>query len=139
VQNLTKAFHPQSLAIYFGAANGELRAMGPGVPPRLTSLAADTPILRELTVRGRPWDIPPPGDPEAPQNSPLAPLSPECLVPLLGHDARLMGLFVLGQPLSEEPYSSEDKRLLDSVAGQAAVALEKKRGDRRRTAQKKRR
>jgi phosphoserine phosphatase RsbU/P len=122
--HFTQAFHPQSLAIYFGAANGELRAIGLAVPPGLATLAADTPILRELTVRGRAWDIPPPGDPEAPQNSPLAPLAPECLVPLLGHDARLMGLLVLGQPLSEEPYSSEGKRLLDSVAGQAAVALE---------------
>jgi serine phosphatase RsbU (regulator of sigma subunit) len=36
----------------------------------------------------------------------------------------LVGLLVLGQPLSEEPYSREDKRLLDSVAGQAAVSLE---------------
>jgi sigma-B regulation protein RsbU (phosphoserine phosphatase) len=123
-QNLTKAFHPQSLAIYFCAANGELRAMGPAVPPELATLPANIPILHELTVRGRPWDIPPPGDPEAPQNSPFAPLSPECLVPLLGHDVRLMGLLVMGQPLSEEPYSSEDKRLVDSVAGQAAIALE---------------
>ena len=48
-------------------------------------------------------------------------------MPLLGHDARLVGLLVLGQPLSEEPYSSEDKRLLDSVAGQAAVSLENMR------------
>jgi serine phosphatase RsbU (regulator of sigma subunit) len=45
-------------------------------------------------------------------------------VPLLGHGTHLVGLLVLGQPLSEEPYSSEDKRLLDSVAGQSAIALE---------------
>jgi len=42
----------------------------------------------------------------------------------LGHDAKLVGLLVLGCPLSEEPYSREDKRLLDSVAVQAAVSLE---------------
>jgi len=36
----------------------------------------------------------------------------------------LIGLLVLGQRLSEEPYSSEDKQLLDSVAGQAGIALE---------------
>ena len=124
-QHLARALHPQSLAIYFAAANGELRAIGPVVPAELATLPADAPILRELTVRRRTWDVPPPGDPDEPQNSPLAPLSPECLVPLLENDARLVGLLVLGQPLSEEPYSSEDKRLLDSVAGQAAVALEK--------------
>jgi phosphoserine phosphatase RsbU/P len=124
-QHLTRALHPQSLAIYFGAANGELRAIGPAVIAELATLPADAPILRELTVRGRAWDIPPPGDSDEPENSPLAPLSPECLVPLLENDTQLVGLLVLGQPLSEEPYSREDKRLLDSVAGQAAVALEK--------------
>jgi serine phosphatase RsbU (regulator of sigma subunit) len=54
----------------------------------------------------------------------LSPLSPECLVPILGRDSRLLGLLVLGQRQSEEPYSDEDKRLLDSVANQAGVALE---------------
>ncbi len=54
----------------------------------------------------------------------LASLAPECLVPILDHDGRLSGLLVLGQRLSEEPYSSEDKRLLDSVASQAGIALE---------------
>jgi len=126
-RHLTQAFHPQSLAIYFGGASGELVAISRPVPPELATLDANAPFLRELTARGRTWDVPPPSDPDAPQNFPLAPLSPECLVPLLGHDARLMGLLVLGQPLSEEPYSSEDKRLLDSVAGQAAVALENMR------------
>jgi len=51
-------------------------------------------------------------------------LSPECLVPITGRDAGLIGLLVLGQRLSEEPYSREDKHLLDSVAGQAGIALE---------------
>jgi serine phosphatase RsbU (regulator of sigma subunit) len=42
----------------------------------------------------------------------------------LGRDSRLVGLLVLGARLSEEPYSSDDKRLLTSVASQAGVALE---------------
>ena len=54
----------------------------------------------------------------------LASLIPECLVPIQNHKGRLSGLLVLGQRLSEEPYSNEDKRLLDSVASQAGIALE---------------
>jgi serine phosphatase RsbU (regulator of sigma subunit) len=54
----------------------------------------------------------------------LAPLRPECLVPILGRDGRLVGLVVLGERLSEEPYSREDKHLLASVASQAGLALE---------------
>jgi len=125
--HLTQAFHPQSLAIYFAAVSGQLDAIGPQVPSGITSLHPDAPFFRDLIAHGRAWDVPPPSDSEAPQILPLAVLSPECLVPLLGRDARLMGLLVLGQPLSEEPYSSEDKRLLDSVAGPAAGALENMR------------
>ncbi|HXY02696.1 MAG TPA: hypothetical protein VEI49_03920, partial [Terriglobales bacterium] len=51
-------------------------------------------------------------------------LAPECLVPILGRSGRLMGLLILGQRLSEEPYSGEDKCLLDSVAAQAGITLE---------------
>jgi sigma-B regulation protein RsbU (phosphoserine phosphatase) len=41
-----------------------------------------------------------------------------------GRESQLAGLLVLGQRMSEEPYSSEDKRLLASVASQAGIALE---------------
>jgi sigma-B regulation protein RsbU (phosphoserine phosphatase) len=123
-QHLAQAFHPQLLAIYFVGDSGELVAMGRPAVEGLNTLDASAPSLEQLRAHGRAWDVPPPGDPDFPRNFPLASLSPECLVPLLGHDVRLMGLLVLGQPRSEEPYSSEDKRLLDSVAGPAAVSLE---------------
>jgi serine phosphatase RsbU (regulator of sigma subunit) len=54
----------------------------------------------------------------------LAPLRPECLVPVLSRSSQWLGLIVLGMKLSEEPYSREDKMLLGSVASQAALALE---------------
>lgn len=123
-RHLSQAFHPQSLAIYFRGNNGVLTATGRHVPPELTNLPVDSPFLTSLRQYGRAWDIPPSDDPDQPQATPLSPLSPECLVPLLGHEAKMVGLLVLGRPLSEEPYSREDKRLLDSVAGQAAVSLE---------------
>ena len=43
---------------------------------------------------------------------------------MLGSDSQLRGVVVLGPRLSEESYSREDQRLLASVAGQAAAALE---------------
>jgi serine phosphatase RsbU (regulator of sigma subunit) len=42
----------------------------------------------------------------------------------VGRSGELAGLIVLGERLSEEPYSREDRRLLSSVAGQAGIALE---------------
>jgi serine phosphatase RsbU (regulator of sigma subunit) len=71
-------------------------------------------------VRGKAWDVP-----QGPDTSiGSTPLTPECLVPILGRDSRLIGLVVLGPRLSEEPYSGEDKSLLDLVASQAGITLE---------------
>ena len=54
----------------------------------------------------------------------LAPLDPECLVPICGSSGgQLQGLVVLGPRLSEESYSAMDKRLLASVASQAGIAM----------------
>ena len=122
--HLTQALHPKSLVFYFRADDDTLVAAGRPVPSELTTLPANSSFLAELAARGRAWDVPPPGSIDTPEEFPLASLFPECLVPLVGHGTHLVGLLVLGQPLSEEPYSSEDKRLLDSVAGQSAIALE---------------
>src|SRR5262249_52766435 len=89
------------------------------LPKQLDRIPADLPLLQELTLRGKAWDVP--GHSEPVSDSPLA---PECLVPILGRNSRLVGLLVLGQRRSEEPYSGEDKQLLDSVASQAGMALE---------------
>jgi len=123
-RHLSQALHPKSLVIYAAGSDGLLHAVGREVPAGFESLKADAPLLQKLAAYGRAWDVPPPDSRDAPENFSYVPLAPECLVPLLGHAARLVGLIVLGQPLSEEPYSGEDKRLLDSVAGQAAIALE---------------
>ena len=142
------ALHPQSLACYLEARDGHLvaerSAVSGGVapaPPRpmfpfrfgarfilreADTLPATLPLLDELARRGKAWDVPlaVSGDAETQKASPLA---PECLVPILGRNGKLIGLLVLGGRLSEEPYSGEDKYLLDSVARQAAVSLENMR------------
>ena len=122
--HLTQALHPKSLVVYAAGADGMLHAVGREIPAGFESLKPDAPLLQKLAAYGRAWDVPPPDSRDALENFPYVPLAPECLVPLLGHASHLVGLIVLGQPLSEEPYSREDKRLLDSVAGQAAIALE---------------
>ena len=139
------ALHPKSLACYLEAGDGNLVAeCGPAprefdtipaalprpkfplrfgalfIPQELDTIPAALPLLREIAQRGKAWDVP--QSPDAAGD--LGPLAPECLVPIPGRDSRLIGLLVLGRRLSEEPYSGEDKRLLDSVASQAAIALE---------------
>jgi phosphoserine phosphatase RsbU/P len=128
------ALHPKSLACYLEGRDGNLVAERGSVPrpqfpfrfgavfiPRdLDTIPATLPLLTEIAQHGKAWDVP--HGPEAAGD--LGPLAPECLVPILGRNSRLFGLLVLGQRLSEESYSNEDKRLLDSVASQAGITLE---------------
>jgi sigma-B regulation protein RsbU (phosphoserine phosphatase) len=120
--HLNQALQPSFLAVYLETGDNELSAARGSVPPELGTIPASHPMLTELARHGRPWDVSSSGD--APQPFLLAPLQPDCLVPILGRDGRLVGLVILGQRLSEEPYSREDKQLLASVASQAGVGLE---------------
>jgi sigma-B regulation protein RsbU (phosphoserine phosphatase) len=140
------ALRPKSLGCYLDAGDRNLVAEGQNLPrefgkaaavlPRpkfpfrfgarfvlreVDAIPATMPLLGELAARGKAWDVPPAVSDEAKDSAALA---PECLVPILGRNSGLIGLLVLGQRLSEEPYSGEDKYLLDSVASQAGIALE---------------
>jgi sigma-B regulation protein RsbU (phosphoserine phosphatase) len=119
---LEQALHPTFLLVYLESDGGFLRARG-SVPPELENLPRTLPWIERLAQSGRPMDALAP-EPDEPTTSPLRPLQPDCLVPMLGREARMLGLVALGPRLSEEPYSGEDKRLLASVATQAGIALE---------------
>ena len=98
------------------------RAAAGKLPPQC--LAPQTPLLVELARRGGPWDVSASVSDGLAADRVLAPMRAECLVPMQGRSGQLTGLLALGSRLSDEPYSREDKRLLASVATQAAVALE---------------
>jgi phosphoserine phosphatase RsbU/P len=117
------ALCPKSFACYFEGADGRLVVECETAPPGLDTFPATMMLLPELMRRGKAWALRP-GPPGAGGLTALAPIAPECLVPILGRAGGLIGLLVLGQRLSEEPYAGEDKHLLDSVAGQAGITLE---------------
>jgi len=145
-EQIEGALRPKSLACYLADGNGNLvvewvtAAQGadangnalarPKFPTRfgamfvhqeLQKIPTTMPLLTELAQRGKAWDVPVAGF-GGPNE--LAPLGAECLVPIMGRTSGLLGLLVLGPRLSEEPYSGEDKHLLDSVASQAGITLE---------------
>ncbi|MGA7382421.1 MAG: SpoIIE family protein phosphatase [Terriglobales bacterium] len=122
--HVREALHPKTFVCYLESGDGRLTAISETLPATLETLAASAPILVELASRGKTWEVLPSDFADTEELSVLAPLAPECLVPVLGRENNLIGLLVLGQRLSEEPYSGEDKRLLDSVAAQAGIALE---------------
>jgi len=131
--HLNQALHPSSLAVYLASRDREISATLGNVPPAVEIISARSPILAELERRGQSdghsrvpstWDVSPEGLNGTTGPFALAPLRPECLVPIPGRDSRVVGLLVLGGRLSEEPYSTDDKHLLTSVANQAGNALE---------------
>jgi phosphoserine phosphatase RsbU/P len=123
-RHLNEALRPSSFAAYLETQDNQLSAACGDVPPELHVISATEPMLAELARRGRPWEVPDETETGVPELFLLAPLQPDCLVPMLGRDSRLVGVLVLGPRLSEEPYSGEDKHLLASVASQAGIALE---------------
>jgi sigma-B regulation protein RsbU (phosphoserine phosphatase) len=122
--HLEKALHPKNFICYFTAGDSKLVVECGNPPPGAETLSTKLVSLAMLSLRGKSWDVPLPGEEGMEDLAMLAPIAPECLVPILDHAGLLSGLLVLGQRLSEEPYSSEDKRLLDSVASQAGIAIE---------------
>jgi len=132
--HIRQALHPASLVVYLEGRDGSLHAMRgapavdpdrvPATDPGPDRIPLDHPALIEVARLGRPIEVSPP-DPAGPVHPSLDGLPhAECLVPLVGRDARLVGVLLLGERLSEEPYSGEDRRLLSAVAGQAALALQ---------------
>jgi len=122
--HLNKALRPKTLACYVEDGDSLLVTGSRGVPPGSETLPANLPLLNQLAAHGKSLEVSNLSEDSPEALSVLAPLNPDCLVPILRHDNRLSGLIVLGPRLSEEPYSSEDKHLLDSVASQAGITLE---------------
>jgi len=121
-EQVTRALHPSSMMIYLRCGPEFLESQS-AIRVAAPKLRADLPELLDL-ARG---DVPREAPVEADGNdagSLWAILKADCLVPILGRGEQLLGLIVLGPRLSEEAYSSEDKVLLRSVAGQAGIALE---------------
>jgi sigma-B regulation protein RsbU (phosphoserine phosphatase) len=119
-QNIWDALHPRSMFVYLRANNGQLFAYAGNPPPEALTLSVTGAGIVELVDHDGPLEL----ISEEVRGTQLAPLDPECLVPIRGSGgAMLQGVAVLGPRLSEEPYSASDKRLLASVASQAGIAM----------------
>ena len=117
---IQEALHPMPLIVYLLTTDGKLQAYAGDAPSESVNLPGSGPRLDELAGRSEPIEV----NPDVVRGTPLEVLSPECLVPIRGSsDGELQGLIVLGPRMSEEPYSTRDKRLLASVGSQAAIAM----------------
>ena len=121
-RHVSEALHPKTLACYLDSGNGRLAAISGTQPATLATLAASAPVssnLHDAGKRGRCHLV----NQRRRINCTRAPRA-GMLGTYLGRENNLIGMLVLGQRRSEEPYSREDKQLLDSVAAHAGIALE---------------
>jgi sigma-B regulation protein RsbU (phosphoserine phosphatase) len=123
-QHLGEALHPARLAVYLRTRGRLLTRYADTGTTSPGTLDPDLDVVQAAARQARPWDVSEPVESEVVAGSVLAPLGPDCLVPVLGRGRGLVGLLVLGPRMSDEPYSREDKKLLASVASQAGIALE---------------
>jgi sigma-B regulation protein RsbU (phosphoserine phosphatase) len=118
--HIQDALHPMPLFIYLRSREGKLHAYAGHPPDEAVELLNTAEGLEQLAGRGEPVEL----DPDTLRGPPMEHLGAECLVPVRGaNESELQGLAVLGPRLSEEPYSTRDKRLLASVASQAGIAI----------------
>ncbi len=133
-----EALHISRIAVFLRSGDDFQLQYATGTPPtsasspapshRLSLPAASTTIATLTHTRGpanvyrddpTSWLV----DATDAERSALADLSTELLVALPGRN-RLIGVMALGSKRSEEPYTSSDRHLLQTVAAQTGLALE---------------
>jgi sigma-B regulation protein RsbU (phosphoserine phosphatase) len=119
-QNTCDALHPRTMFVYLRNGAGHFFAYTGNPPAEAATLSPRAQAIAMLAERSGPLEL----NPEETSGTQLQSLQAECLVPIRGSsEGELQGGIVLGPRLSEEPYSSSDKRLLASVASQAGIAM----------------
>src|SRR3954447_11020252 len=96
-------------------------APGPGDEPAPVEIAPDDPLLRNLQEARGGVDLDE-IDLDSPALGELRAAGVKLVVPLVSQ-GELIGVLNLGPRLSEQEYSSDDRKLLDNLAAQAAPAL----------------
>jgi hypothetical protein len=123
-----RALHPEHIYLFY--REQEHRELSLGYSSGGTSQQLRIPegfhLLRFMEDQGCPQDFPFPHKTNLPQAEKewLAGLGARLIVPLTGSDTRLTGLFLLGAKKAEVPYTSRDRKLLETLADQIAIVYE---------------
>jgi sigma-B regulation protein RsbU (phosphoserine phosphatase) len=130
IEEIGRSLHPATIGVFVREASGmyrradgdnagEMLASGTALGKLLDGAAADPHAIdvhpRDATLLG--------DDAGGLDRRLLQATSAELLLPL-ATQGRSLGFILLGPKLSEEPYSTEDRALLQAVADQLAIALD---------------
>jgi len=106
---------------------------GPGSPPSGVVLRNSSPLIKWLKLQQRILSseefhiVPQLQSLSISEQNNLKQMEAKLFVPIQTGPAQLSGILVLGQKLSQQPYSSEDRQLLIAMSSQMAMSLENAR------------
>ncbi|HYP02904.1 MAG TPA: protein kinase [Pyrinomonadaceae bacterium] len=128
-ERVTAALHPEQAFLFYreeGTRDLSLTYTSGGAPPQELKIPEEFRLLRFMEDQGSAQEFPFPQKNNLPQSEKtwLASLGTRLIVPLTGTDARLAGLLLLGEKKSEVPYTTNDRELLERLAGQIAIVYE---------------
>ena len=129
-RELETAFHPKSVYVWYRQeAHAPLKlGYSSGAHPKLPPVGVDDALVAVLARTGSIVDVPASGShPELPaaQMQRLRERNVELVVPIADGHSPLFGMVMLGEKVSEEPYSDADRKLLRAVATQMAIVADK--------------
>jgi eukaryotic-like serine/threonine-protein kinase len=125
---LESALHPNGIFVFYREQERSDLMLGHSTSMVLKRfrISDDSELLHIMEKYGSAQEFPLPERYLLPLNEEewLKQMEVNLIVPMLGTDQRLVGLLLLGEKRSEEPYTPNDRRLLQAVAGQMAVVYE---------------
>jgi serine/threonine-protein kinase len=123
---LEEVLHPKSIYFFYRSGEKESLTLGScsGNPSKiqkildssdLVQLMESNPVTQDLNfINALPEE----------EKQWINALQAQLIVPIVGQNKDLVGLFLLGEKLSDEPYSKNDCKLLEAMASQLGIVYE---------------
>jgi hypothetical protein len=122
------AMHPERLYVFYRGEERHDLTLGysSGGQSHDLRITEESELLRLMQRHRRAQDFPLPPDSGLPDDEIawLTGLGVNLIVPMSGNDGRMAGLLLLGEKKSEEPYTPNDRQLLQTITAQMAVVYE---------------
>ncbi len=123
-REITTALHPKTFRLVFlSTAVGQETLAEAQKPSRYLSLPERSPLADYMQLATGAQDVPLPSEVQlsAFELSILEQAQTALLVPMKNADGRLVGLMMLGEKQSEEPYSVLDRQTLQAIGAQVGI------------------